>query len=67
MDAAAAAAQARRLVGALALSLQASLLIRNSPAAVSDAFVAARLAPARGRLYGELPGSVATEEILRRH
>ena len=67
MDAAAAAAQARRLVGALALSLQASLLIRNSPAAVSDAFVAARLGPDRGRLYGELPGSVATEEILRRH
>jgi putative acyl-CoA dehydrogenase len=67
MDAAAAAAQARRLVGALALSLQASLLIRHSPAAVSDAFVAARLGADRGRLYGELPGSLALGEILARH
>jgi putative acyl-CoA dehydrogenase len=67
MDAASAAAQARRLVGALALSLQASLLIRHSPAAVSDAFVAARLGRDRGRLYGELPGSVALGGILVRH
>jgi putative acyl-CoA dehydrogenase len=66
MDAAAAAAQARRLVGALALSLQASLLIRNSPAAVSDAFVAARLGADRGRLYGELPGNVGVRDIVDR-
>jgi len=65
-DAPAAAAQARRLVGALALSLQASLLIRHSPSAVSDAFVAARLGADRGRLYGELPGSIALEGILER-
>ena len=66
MDAPAAAAQARRLVGALALSLQASLLIRHAPPAVSDAFVAARLGPDRGRLYGELPGSLALGGILER-
>ncbi len=66
MDAASAAAQARRLVSALALSLQASLLIRHSPAAVSDAFVAARLGPDRGRLYGELSDTIALEEILER-
>jgi putative acyl-CoA dehydrogenase len=66
MDAAAAASQARRLVGALALTLQASLLIRHSPAAVSDAFVAARFGPDRGRLYGELPSSLALKGILER-
>lgn len=66
MDAAPAAARARRLVGALALSLQASLLIRHSPAAVSDAFVAARLGADRGRLYGELPGTADLAGILRR-
>ncbi len=37
--------------------LQASLLIRTAPAAVSDAFVASRLGPDRGHLYGELPAS----------
>jgi putative acyl-CoA dehydrogenase len=66
MDAAAAASHARRLVGALALTLQASLLIRHSPAAVSDAFVAARFGPDRGRLYGELPSSLALKGILER-
>lgn len=66
MDTAAAASQARRLVGALALTLQASLLIRHSPAAVSDAFVAARFGPDRGRLYGELPSSLALKGILER-
>jgi putative acyl-CoA dehydrogenase len=66
MDVASAAAQARHLVGALALSLQASLLIRHSPAAVSDAFVAARLGADRGRLYGELPGAVDLAGILER-
>ena len=66
MDADSAAAQARRLVGALALTLQASLLIRHSPATVSDAFVAARLGADRGRLYGELPGSVALKGIINR-
>ena len=66
MDVASATAQARRLVGALALSLQASLLIRHSPAAVSDAFVAARLGSDRGRLYGELPGTVDLAGILER-
>jgi putative acyl-CoA dehydrogenase len=65
-DAPAAAAQARRLVGALALSLQASLLIRHAPPAVSDAFVAGRLGPDRGRLYGELPGSLSLGGILER-
>jgi putative acyl-CoA dehydrogenase len=62
----AASRDARRLVAALALSLQASLLLRHAPAAVSDAFVTSRLGPARGRLYGELPETANLAAILER-
>ena len=62
----AAARRARRLVADLALSLQASLLIRHAPAAVSDAFVASRLGPDRSHLYGELPASADLATILAR-
>ena len=62
----AAARRARRLVADLALSLQASLLIRHAPAAVSDAFVASRLGPDRAHLYGELPASADLATILAR-
>lgn len=61
-----AARSARRLVADLALSLQASLLIRNAPSAVSDAFVATRLATDRGHLYGELPASADLAAIADR-
>jgi putative acyl-CoA dehydrogenase len=61
-----AARLARRLVAELALSLQASLLIRTTPAAVSDAFIAARLGENRARLYGELPTSADLATILKR-
>ena len=47
--------QARRVVERLALTLQGSLLVRNAPAAVSDAFCAARLGGEGGRAYGTLP------------
>jgi putative acyl-CoA dehydrogenase len=50
-------ARARRLVEDLALALQAAVLIREAPAAVGDAFVAARLGPGRSLEYGALdPG-----------
>jgi putative acyl-CoA dehydrogenase len=62
----AAARLARRLVAELALSLQASLLIRTAPAAVSDAFIASRLGENRGHLYGELPASADLNSILAR-
>ncbi|AXH94989.1 acyl-CoA dehydrogenase family protein [Ornithinimicrobium avium] len=62
-----AAAEARRLVEALALALQASLLVRLSPAAVADAFVASRLGPAGSHLYGVLPRGTDTAAILARH
>jgi putative acyl-CoA dehydrogenase len=57
---------ARRLVERMALLLQGSLLIRHSPAAVADAFVASRLAGDGGRAFGTLPGGVAFEGILGR-
>jgi putative acyl-CoA dehydrogenase len=63
----AAASRARELVGALALALQAALLIREAPAAVSDAFVASRLGPDRGQLYGELPSGLDLDAIISRH
>jgi len=57
---------ARTLVAALAVALQASLLIRHAPPAVADAFVAGRLGPDRGSLYGELPAGVDTAAIVAR-
>jgi putative acyl-CoA dehydrogenase len=62
----AAARQARRLVAELALSLQASLLIRHAPSAVSDAFIESRLGADRSHLYGELPASADLTGILAR-
>ena len=57
---------ARRLVEAMALALQASLLVRFAPTAVSDAFVASRLGPERGHEYGTLPTGTDTATILSR-
>ena len=57
--------EARRLVEDLALALQASLLVRNAPAAVSDAFCAGRLGDG-GRAFGTLPAGTDAETILGR-
>ncbi len=57
---------ARALVEDLAVALQASLLVRHTPPAASDAFCAARLGGAGGRVYGTLPGGVDTTAILER-
>ncbi len=65
-DPAAAEAAVRPLVAALAVALQASLLIRTAPAAVADAFVAARLGPERGALYGELPSGLDLAALTAR-
>ncbi|HEX4400318.1 MAG TPA: acyl-CoA dehydrogenase family protein [Galbitalea sp.] len=62
----AASRQARRLVAELALSLQASLLLRHAPSAISDAFIESRLGPDRSHLYGELPASADLSGILSR-
>ena len=61
-----AASQARRLVGALALSLQASVMLRTAPDLVAHAFVSARLGEDRSTLYGELaPGADVAAIIAR--
>jgi putative acyl-CoA dehydrogenase len=58
--------QARRIVEDLALTLQASLLVRHAPSAVGDAFCAARLAGESGRAFGTLPAGVDTPAIIER-
>jgi putative acyl-CoA dehydrogenase len=60
------AGSARILVEKMALALQASLLIRHAPAAVSDAFVASRLGPDRCFNYGNLPPRSDLAGILAR-
>ena len=47
--------RARRLVERMALCWQGSLLVRHAPAAVADAFCAARLGGDAGLAYGTLP------------
>ncbi len=58
--------RARRLVERLALALQASLLLRNAPADVADAFCASRLAGDGGRAFGTLPPLTDFGRILER-
>ncbi|HSC90603.1 MAG TPA: acyl-CoA dehydrogenase family protein [Gaiellaceae bacterium] len=58
---------ARRLVEALAVALQGSLLVRHAPAAVADAFLASRVGGSGGRAYGTLPAGLALDEIVERH
>jgi putative acyl-CoA dehydrogenase len=57
--------RARRIVEELALALQASLLVRHAPAAVSDAFCAARLGNG-GRAFGTLPVAADVAAISAR-
>ncbi|MGI8713996.1 MAG: acyl-CoA dehydrogenase family protein [Solirubrobacteraceae bacterium] len=57
---------ARALVEDLAVGLQASLLVRHAPAAVADAFCAARLDGQGGRGYGTLPAGVDAAAIIER-
>ncbi|GAA2152497.1 putative acyl-CoA dehydrogenase [Humibacillus xanthopallidus] len=55
-----AAFRARSVVEALALALQASLLVEHSPGPVADAFVASRIAGRRGHTFGSLDVDLAT-------
>ncbi len=57
---------ARRVVEDLAVALQGSLLVRTAPPAVADAFCAARLDGAGGRVYGTLPAGVDAGAIVDR-
>ncbi len=58
--------RARRVVESMALCLQGSLLVRNAPSAVADAFCAARLGGDGGLEYGTLPAGTDFEGILQR-
>jgi len=57
---------ARRLVEDLGFALQGSLLVRHAPAAVADAFCAARIGGEGGRAYGTLPAGVDARAIVDR-
>ncbi|MFJ1970133.1 DNA alkylation response protein [Streptomyces sp. NPDC087903] len=57
---------ARRLVELMALTLQASLLVRHAPAAVADAFCASRLGGDWGHAFGTLPDAADLDAILGR-
>jgi putative acyl-CoA dehydrogenase len=57
---------ARASVERLAIALQASLLVRHAPAAVADAFCAARL-DGGSLAYGTLPAGVDLDAVVERH
>ena len=56
---------ARRVVEDMALALQASVLLRHAPPALSDAFCIGRLGE-RGLAFGDLPRSVDGAAIVGR-
>jgi putative acyl-CoA dehydrogenase len=58
--------RARGIVDRMALAVQAALLVRHAPAAVSDAYCASRLQGAGPRQYGTLPRGVDCQAILDR-
>ncbi len=58
--------RARAVVEKMALGLQASLLLRQAPDCVADAFCAARLGALSGHTYGLLPQGVACAAIIDR-
>ncbi|MEU6384032.1 DNA alkylation response protein [Streptomyces bauhiniae] len=57
---------ARRVVERMALTLQASLLVRHAPAAVADAFCATRLGGDWGHSFGTLPSGTNLSAVLDR-
>jgi putative acyl-CoA dehydrogenase len=59
-------ARARRIVEDMAVLLQASLLLRHAPDAVSSAFIVARLPGAMRGCYGALPAGLAVDAIIAR-
>ncbi len=57
---------ARRLVEAMALCLQGSLLVRHAPPYVADAFCGSRLAGDWGHALGTLPDGLDTAALVTR-
>ncbi|HXU68774.1 MAG TPA: acyl-CoA dehydrogenase family protein [Polyangia bacterium] len=58
--------RARRVVERMALTLQASLMLRVAPREVADAFITSRLDGDRGLAFGTLPRGVSLDTILER-
>ena len=54
---------ARRIAGGIAMALAASLLVRNAPAAVADAYCASRFAES-GAVFGTLPSGIDCNAVL---
>jgi putative acyl-CoA dehydrogenase len=59
--------RARRVVEAMALALQGSLVVRYAPRCVADAFCASRLDGDGGLVFGTLPAGVDFGAIVERH
>ncbi|MFZ2049939.1 MAG: acyl-CoA dehydrogenase family protein [Solirubrobacteraceae bacterium] len=59
--------RARRVVEAMALALEGSLLVRHAPSEVADAFCGSRLGGDGGLEYGTLPADTAFASIIERH
>lgn len=59
--------RARATVEALALALQASLMLRHAPTPHAEAFLAARLSPAHATQYGALPRGIDPAPLLARY
>jgi putative acyl-CoA dehydrogenase len=57
---------ARRIAGRIARCLQASLLVRTSPSAVADAFVATRIVIEPSAVAGESTGQIDVAAVLAR-
>jgi putative acyl-CoA dehydrogenase len=58
--------QARRLAERFALALQAVQVMRHSPPAIAEAFIASRLGGDHGQTFGTLPRGVDLETLLDR-
>jgi putative acyl-CoA dehydrogenase len=58
---------ARRVVEHLAVALQGSLVVRHSPPAVAEPFLASRVAGDRGLAFGTLPAGTDAAAIIDRH
>jgi len=58
--------QARRIVEAISVALQASLMEQHALPEAADAFCASRLEGDWGRAFGTLPSTAPCEAIIRR-
>ena len=65
-DSQAAEAQSRRIVESIAISLQASLMLRHAGEHAAHAYCASRLEGDGGRAFGTLPAGVSCKDILQR-